>query len=160
MTVGEAVHNNTKVMARYAPDLARDPFYVWLNNWHWVPLTVSGLILLAIGGPALVGWGLFVRVVLGWHATWAVNSATHMWGNRRFETRDDSRNLWWVALVTFGEGWHNNHHAHPASARHGLAWYEIDFTWMQIWLLKTLGVARQVKVASVNEAVEPATTAA
>ncbi len=160
MTVGEAVHNNTKVMARYAPDLARDPFYVWLNNWHWVPLTVSGLILLAIGGPAMVGWGLFVRVVLGWHATWAVNSATHMWGGRRFETRDDSRNLWWVALVTFGEGWHNNHHAHPASARHGLAWYEVDFTWMQIWALKKLGLARQVKVASVNEALESPAKAA
>jgi stearoyl-CoA desaturase (delta-9 desaturase) len=150
MTVGDAIHNNTKVTMRYAPDLARDRFYLWLNDWHWVPLTISGLILLAVGGPAMLGWGLFVRVVAGWHATWLVNSATHLWGDRRFDTRDDSRNLWWVALVTFGEGWHNNHHAHPASARHGLAWYEFDLTWIQINLLERLGLARNVKVATVD----------
>jgi len=80
-----------------------------------------------------------------------VNSATHMWGGRRFATRDDSRNSWWVALLTFGEGWHNNHHAHPTSARHGLAWYELDITWLQIRLLQLLGVARSVKVAKVSE---------
>jgi stearoyl-CoA desaturase (delta-9 desaturase) len=73
-----------------------------------------------------------------------------MWGGRRFETRDDSRNNWWVALLTFGEGWHNNHHAHPVSARHGLAWYELDITWIQIWLLKKLGIAKNVKVASIE----------
>ena len=68
----------------------------------------------------------------GLHATWLVNSATHMWGSRRFQTKDDSKNSWWVAILTFGEGWHNNHHAHPTSARHGLAWYEVDLTWLQI----------------------------
>ena len=74
-------------------------------------------------------------------ATWLVNSATHMWGSRRFETRDDSRNTWWVALLTVGEGWHNNHHAHPISARHGLAWYEFDINYYGIWLLEKLGLA-------------------
>jgi stearoyl-CoA desaturase (delta-9 desaturase) len=73
-----------------------------------------------------------------------------MWGNRRFATRDDSRNCWWVALLTFGEGWHNNHHAHPTSARHGLAWYELDITWMQIRALQLLGIARSVKVAKID----------
>jgi stearoyl-CoA desaturase (delta-9 desaturase) len=73
-----------------------------------------------------------------------------MWGARRFATRDDSRNTWWVALFTFGEGWHNNHHAHPTSARHGLAWYEFDLSWIQIKLLRALGVAKKVYVASVN----------
>jgi stearoyl-CoA desaturase (delta-9 desaturase) len=87
---------------------------------------------------------------VGLHATWLVNSATHMWGNRRFATRDDSRNSWWVALLTFGEGWHNNHHAHPTSARHGLAWYELDITWMQIRALQLLGIARSVKVAKID----------
>ena len=91
-----------------------------------MPLTVLGFALLAIGGWPLVNWAIFLRVVVGLHATWLVNSATHMWGSRRFATKDDSRNTWWVALLTFGEGWHNNHHAHPTSARHGLAWYEFD----------------------------------
>jgi stearoyl-CoA desaturase (delta-9 desaturase) len=73
-----------------------------------------------------------------------------MWGARRFNTRDDSRNNWWVALISFGEGWHNNHHAHPASARHGLAWYEFDPSWLQIRLLKALGIAKKIRVASIN----------
>jgi stearoyl-CoA desaturase (delta-9 desaturase) len=116
-----------------------------------VPLIVLGLILLATGGIQMVLWGVFLRVVVGLHATWLVNSATHMWGNRRFATRDDSRNSWWVALLTFGEGWHNNHHAHPTSARHGLAWYELDITWLQIRALQLVGIARSVKVAKVSE---------
>ncbi|MGH9711609.1 MAG: fatty acid desaturase, partial [Candidatus Acidiferrales bacterium] len=76
--------------------------------------------------------------------TWLVNSATHWWGSRRFATRDHSTNSWWVALLTFGEGWHNNHHAYPTSARHGLRWYEVDLNWYGIWVLKKLGLARQI----------------
>jgi stearoyl-CoA desaturase (delta-9 desaturase) len=91
-----------------------------------------------------------MRIVLGLHSTWLVNSATHLWGNRRFDIRDDSRNSWWVAILTFGEGWHNNHHAHPNSARHGLAWYEVDMTWMQIRFLQMIGLATMVKVATVD----------
>ncbi len=147
---GETNHNNTEAMGKYAPDLAKDRFYVWLNNYHWVPLTVSAALLLAIGGLPLFLWGICVRVVFGLHATWLVNSATHMWGRRRFDTRDDSRNSWWVALLTFGEGWHNNHHAHPTSARHGLAWYEFDVSWIQISVLKFLRIARGVKVARIR----------
>ncbi len=98
----------------------------------------------------MVLWGICVRVVAGLHATWAVNSATHMWGSRRFATRDDSRNNWWVALITFGEGWHNNHHAHPTSARHGLAWYEFDLSWITLKLMRICGVARSIQVAKVN----------
>ena len=96
--------------------------------------------------------GRFLRVTLGLHATWLVNSATHLWGSRRFETRDDSRNNWWVALVSGGEGWHNNHHAHPVSARHGLAWYEIDPNFWGIWLLAKLGLARKIQVAKFDRA--------
>jgi stearoyl-CoA desaturase (delta-9 desaturase) len=92
-----------------------------------------------------------VRVTVGLLATWLVNSATHLWGTRRFATRDDSRNNWWVALVTFGEGWHNNHHAHPVSARHGLAWYEFDPSFLQIKLLEKLGIATAVRVARIDE---------
>jgi len=85
-------------------------------------------------------------VTFGLHATWLVNSATHLWGRRRFETKDNSRNSWWVALLTWGEGWHNNHHAHPTSARHGLAWYEIDFNWWGIRLLQLFRLARSIKL--------------
>jgi stearoyl-CoA desaturase (delta-9 desaturase) len=73
-----------------------------------------------------------------------------MWGKRRFSTKDDSRNSWWVALLTFGEGWHNNHHAHPTSARHGLAWYEFDISWITLKLLMALGIAKQVRVAKID----------
>lgn len=150
MLVGEAKHSNTRLMAKYAPDLAKDRFYVWLDNYHWLPNIVLAVLLFAIGGVPMVLWGICLRVVIGLHATWLVNSATHMWGSRRFATHDDSRNLWWVALITFGEGWHNNHHAHPTSARHGLAWYEFDPSWLQIRLLKRFGIAKAVKVAKTN----------
>ena len=92
---------------------------------------------------------LFFRTTFGLHSTWLVNSATHLWGSRRFQTRDDSTNNWWVALLTFGEGWHNNHHAHPTSARHGLAWYEVDMNYLQIRLLKMVGLAWDLKVARI-----------
>jgi stearoyl-CoA desaturase (delta-9 desaturase) len=147
---GPSNHNNTAAMSKYAPDLAKDRFYVWLNNYHWVPMVVLGAILLAVGGLPLFLWGIFVRVVFGLHATWLVNSATHMWGSRRFDTRDDSRNNWWVALITFGEGWHNNHHAHPTSARHGLAWYEFDPSWLLLKVLGKLGIAKSIQVAKLE----------
>jgi fatty-acid desaturase len=152
LVLGESMHSNTRVMSKYAPDLARHPFYVWLNNYHWVPSLVLLPILLACGGWSMVMWGLCFRVVFGLHATWLVNSATHLWGKRRFETRDDSRNNWWVALITFGEGWHNNHHAHPTSARHGLAWYEFDPSWLTLKVLRYFGIARAVRVAKVSSA--------
>lgn len=147
---GESKHNATATMTKYAPDLGRDPFYRWLNTYHYVPMVVLGLILLGFGGLSMLLWGVCTRVVLGLHATWLVNSASHMWGGRRFKTRDDSRNNWWVALLTFGEGWHNNHHAHPSSARHGLAWFEFDPTWLQIKLLSMVGLAKKVQVAKVS----------
>jgi len=150
LLVGESKHSNTKLMAKYAPDLAKDPFYVWLNNYHWVTILVLAVVLYAIGGLPMMLWGTCLRIVIGLHATWLVNSATHMWGGRRFNTRDDSRNNLFVALISFGEGWHNNHHAHPTSARHGLAWYELDLSWIQISILKFLGIAKSIRVAKAN----------
>ena len=150
LMVGESNHSNTSLMSKYAPDLAKHRFYVLLNSWHWVPQVVLAAILLAIGGMPLVLWGVFLRVTFGLHATWLVNSATHLWGGRRFATRDASRNNWWVALATFGEGWHNNHHAHPTSIRHGLAWYEIDHSWILVNILKRLGLAWDLRVARLD----------
>jgi fatty-acid desaturase len=147
---GKAMHHDTDVLRRYVPDLSKDPFHVSLTRWHWVPQVVVGLAILAYGGWTYVLWAVFFRTVLGLHATWLVNSATHLWGSRRFKTRDDSTNNWLVAMFTFGEGWHNNHHAHPVSARHGLAWYEIDINWSGIRTLQMLGLAWDVKVAKIE----------
>jgi len=145
---GKSMHHDTTTLAHYVPDLAKDKFHVWITKYHYAPMIVLGLALLAAGGPPLLLWGVFLRTVVGLHATWLVNSATHLWGSRRFATRDSSTNNWVVALLTFGEGWHNNHHAYPTSARHGLKWYEVDVNWYGIQALKLLGLARQVQHAS------------
>ena len=145
---GTAQQHPDSLMQRYAPDLMKDPVHVWMNRLYFVPLILSGIILLALGGWGLLFCGVFLRVTVGLHFTWLVNSATHLWGTRRFETRDDSTNSWWVALLSFGEGWHNNHHAHPRAARHGLTWYEIDFNWYGIRTLQFLGLAKGIRLVS------------
>jgi sn-1 stearoyl-lipid 9-desaturase len=142
---GTAQQHDDDVLRRYAPDLFKDPVQVWFNQFYFIPLVISGIILLVLGGWPMIMWGVFLRVTFGLHATWLVNSATHMWGRQRFATDDDSTNNWWVALLTFGEGWHNNHHAHPRSARHGLVWYEIDMNWWGIRILQFLGFAKAIK---------------
>lgn len=150
MTVGDATNCTPEEYRRYSPDLCRDRFLVLLSKYFWVPLVVVGVLLFAVGGWPFLLWGIFFRVTVGLHATWMVNSLTHFWGNRRFETTDSSRNNLLVALLTFGEGWHNNHHAFPTSARHGLAWHELDISWLGIKFLKTIGLAKNVRAASVQ----------
>ena len=104
-----------------------------LDDTYFILFPLAGAVALwTIGGMPYLVWGFFVRSVLVLHATWLVNSATHIWGYRTHETRDNSTNLWWVALVTYGEGWHNNHHAFQTSARHGMRWWEVDTTYMTI----------------------------
>jgi stearoyl-CoA desaturase (delta-9 desaturase) len=147
---GTAQDHDQATYERYAPDLTKDRYYVWLNKFDYLPSFVLLIGLLAFGGWGLMLWGIFLRVTLGLHATWLVNSATHLWGRRRFLTPEDSRNSWWVALLTFGEGWHNNHHAFPTSARHGLRWYEVDVNWWGIRVLQLLGVARVIKRLQFN----------
>ena len=149
---GETKHNNTQLLAKYAPDVTKHAFYRWLNEYHWLMNVLLAIVLFLAGGLPMLLWAGCLRVVVGLHGTWLVNSATHMWGSRRFATHDDSRNNWWVALITFGEGWHNNHHAHPTSARHGLAWYEFDPSWILIRILKFFGIARAVKTAKLDQA--------
>src|SRR5919108_2841645 len=147
---GRAMHHDTSVLRRYVPDLSKDRFHVALTTWHWVPQVVVGLAFLAFGGVPYVLWAIFFRTVFTLHATWAVNSATHIWGSRRFKTRDDSTNNLVIALVTFGEGWHNNHHAHPVSARHGLAWYEFDMSWITLKAFAAIGIVHDLKMAKVH----------
>ena len=146
IVTGRALHNHSSALNPYVPDLRKDKFHVWISKWHWLPTVALGGVLLAIGGIQFVFWGIFLRIVVGLHATWLVNSATHMWGRQRFLTNDTSKNSFWVAILTFGEGWHNNHHAHPQSARHGLAWYEVDMNWYGICALRALHLAWDVKL--------------
>lgn len=143
---GTAQDHDAATLKKYVPDLMKDKFHTTLAKYYYVPLIISAFILFAIGGWSMVFWGVFVRVVVGWHSTWLVNSAAHFWGSRRYETTDDSTNNWFVALITFGEGWHNNHHAFPTSARHGLRWYELDTNWIVIRLLGKVGWAKQIRI--------------
>jgi len=151
MLKGTAQAHDEAAMARYAPDMVKDRFHVFFNNFYWVPIVFLAVALLAFGGWAFVLWGVFFRVTFNFHSTWLVNSATHMWGRRRFATLDDSTNNWWVALLTFGEGWHNNHHAYPTAARHGLAWYEIDLNWWSIRTLQFLRLASGIRLVRLAE---------
>lgn len=148
---GTAQQHDEAVLRRYAPDLMKDPVHVWLNRLFFVPLIITGALLLAFGGWSMLFWGVFLRVTVAWHVTWLVNSATHMFGTRRFETNDDSTNHWLIAFLTYGEGWHNNHHAHPRSAKHGLAWYEFDLNWVIIRGMQLVGLAKDIKLTKLSE---------
>jgi stearoyl-CoA desaturase (delta-9 desaturase) len=142
---GTAQQHDEVTLRRYVPDLMKDPFHVWLSKWFFVPVVALGVLLLVFGGWSVFFWGMFLRTTLGLHATWLVNSATHLWGKKRYRTEDDSTNNWLIALLTFGEGWHNNHHAHPRAARHGYTWYDIDMNWYGIRALQLLGLAHDIK---------------
>jgi fatty-acid desaturase len=129
---------------RYAPDLLNDPIMRMFEKtyilWHFALMGV----LYAIGDVPMLLWGFCLRMVAMYHGTWFVNSATHIWGYRNYQTRDESRNLWWVAIAAYGEGWHNNHHAHPHTARAGHRWWELDPTFWSIRALQAVGLAYNV----------------
>jgi fatty-acid desaturase len=133
---------------RYAPDLLRVPFYRFLDRMYVVLSIGLGVMLYLLGGWPWVVWGICVRLVWTYHSTWLVNSASHAFGYRKFKTDDLSSNCWWVALLSFGEGWHNNHHAFPTSARHGLHWWEFDPSYLFIRLLEKLRLASDLHLPS------------
>jgi fatty-acid desaturase len=157
------------IYQRYAKDILRDPFYLTLER-NALQLTINLVQLPAffiIGfavarwqgdtaamaaryGVSLVLFGTFVRTVIVWHQTWAVNSIAHVWGYRNYDTDEDSRNNLFVGVVANGEGWHNNHHADPRSARHGHRWWEIDVTYIAVRFLMLLGLARDVVLPNVH----------
>jgi len=137
----ERVHNRCNVS-----DLEVQPFYRHLRDhfaWHVV---LQFALLFAFGGFPAVVWGGALRMVWVYHITWAVNSVTHCWGNQQYNTGDLSRNVWWMGILAWGEGWHNNHHAFEYSARHGFEWYQVDVTWGIIWALQKVGLATNVKL--------------
>lgn len=143
---GTAQDHDEVTFKKYVPDLLKDKGQVLIAKFFYVPIILSAILLFAVGGWGAVLWGVVVRCIFGWHSTWFVNSLSHMFGKRRFETTDDSTNNWFVAILTFGEGWHNNHHAQPTSARHGLAWYEFDMNWITIRIFEKLGWAEKIRV--------------
>jgi stearoyl-CoA desaturase (delta-9 desaturase) len=126
-------------------DLARFPELRIVDRFtHLAPVALATVLFLAGGWPALL-WGFFVSTVLLWHATFAINSLAHVLGRRRFETTDASRNSLPLALLTFGEGWHNNHHFWPSAARQGFTWWEIDVTYAVLQVLAVLRVVRDLR---------------
>ena len=140
------------------PDLAKFPELRWLDRYDVVVPVSLALALFALGtwlahiapalhtdGLQLLVWGFFISTVALFHATVTINSLAHRWGARRYATRDDSRNNWLLALLTFGEGWHNNHHFFPGSARQGFRWWEIDLTWYALKVLALLGLVHDLK---------------
>ena len=127
------------------PDLARYPELRFLDRYDVLAPAALALALYAAGGLPYVVWGFCLSTVALWHATFAINSLAHRYGTRRYATRDDSRNNLWLALLTFGEGWHNNHHHFPGSARQGFFWWEIDLTWYGLKLLAALGLVRELR---------------
>jgi stearoyl-CoA desaturase (delta-9 desaturase) len=126
-------------------EFRRFPEIQWLDRHHWVPTVVFGAAIAAIGGWPVFLWGYVVSTVVLYHCTFAINSLAHLWGTRRFDTPDESRNNFWLALVTFGEGWHNNHHYSPGSCRQGERWWEIDLTYLVLKALSWLRVVRDLR---------------
>ena len=159
------------IMERYAKDLLNDPFYAWLEKdgiWGrfipvaWIGLYAAGALVVYLQGGtgaeinrfglSLVVWGAAVRTVAVWHITFSVNSFCHIWGYRSYQTADDSRNNPIFGIISFGEGWHNNHHAFPRSARHGLRWWELDMTWL---VIKALAGCKLVDIVDAQAAIPP-----
>ena len=144
-------------LARYVKDLRRDPLLRWMNDSFpfWVvlgfvvPSVLGGLLTMSWTG-ALLGfvWGGLVRVFVVHHLTWSINSVCHIWGTRPFRSHDESRNNAIFGVLALGEGWHNNHHAFPTSARHGLRWWELDVSWLIIRGMERVGLVRDVRVPS------------
>ncbi len=121
-------------------DLARYPELVWLERFCLLPTIALAVTCYLVGGWKGLLWGYFVSTTLLWHGTFTINSLSHKFGSRRYQTTDESRNNWILALLTMGEGWHNNHHRYQSSTRQGFFWYEIDLTYYLLWVLSKLGV--------------------
>ena len=135
----------------FAPDLAKDPVYRFINSTFGLYQILLGILFYFLGGWPFVFWGIFFRIIFVWHITWLVNSAAHTWGYRTWAAGDQSTNNWWVALLTYGEGWHNNHHAFPRSAAHGLQWWELDLTYFTIRALCALQLGWDVQLPTLKQ---------
>jgi len=132
-----------------ASELSRQWFYRHLQRFYVVhAIVLPSVVAWAAGGLPLLLWGFFARVVWTWHVTWCVNSVSHVWGFKDWNTPDNSMNNWLVGILAFGEGWHNNHHAFETSCRHGLRWWQLDVTWYFIKILSLVGLASDLQYPS------------
>ncbi|ESQ36285.1 hypothetical protein EUTSA_v10008319mg [Eutrema salsugineum] len=129
-------------------DLKEQWFYRFLRRTIAVHIVMYWTFLYLYGGLPYLTCGGGVPNMIGYHGTWLINSACHIWGSRSWNTKDTSRNIWWLSIFTMGESWHNNHHAFESSARQGLEWWQIDITWYLIRLLEVVGLATDVKLPS------------
>jgi stearoyl-CoA desaturase (delta-9 desaturase) len=134
-----------KYNPRRIADFGRYPELRWLDRWHLVPTVVYAAVVFLVGGWGAFVWGFVVSTVFLYHGTFLINSLAHVWGTRRFATNDASRNNFALAVVTMGEGWHNNHHHFMASARQGIRWWEIDVTFYLLTMLSWVGITRNLK---------------
>ena len=121
-------------------DLAKYPELRWLNKHKHTPGVILAVVLFLIGGAHALVWGFFVSTVILWHGTFTINSLSHVIGSRRYATNDDSKNNWLLALITLGEGWHNNHHHYMTSCRQGFRWYEVDLSYYGLRVLAAVGL--------------------
>jgi stearoyl-CoA desaturase (delta-9 desaturase) len=137
--------DSEEAIKNYTKDINQVLFYCFLQkNFIAIQISFCSLLYL-IGGLSFLLWGFFVRLVFVYHVTWLVNSAGHKFGYKNFEIPgDEATNCWWASIFSYGDGWHNNHHAHPKSARHGFLKHEIDLTWIMISLLQKLGLANNI----------------
>jgi stearoyl-CoA desaturase (delta-9 desaturase) len=126
-------------------DFSKFPELRWLDENHLAPAVAYAAALFLIGGTQAFLWGFLVSTVVLYHCTFSINSLAHVWGSRRFTTRDGSRNNFWLALLTLGEGWHNNHHFSAGSCRQGCRWWEIDATYYVLRVLSFIGLARDLR---------------
>jgi len=131
--------------ARRVPDFAAYPELRWLDRNHHVPFVAYGAALWIVGGMPVFVWGFLVSTVLLYHGTFLINSLAHVWGTRRFATPDESRNNFWLAVITLGEGWHNNHHHFMSSVRQGVRWWEVDVTYYVLRALSWVGITRNLR---------------
>ena len=168
-------------LEKFAKDLLRDPFYMRLETnpylqFYYVLAQIPVYFAVGFGlsfffspelsaavqlGTSLVVWGVYMRIIAVWHITWSVNSLSHLFGYRNYETQEDSRNNWFVALITVGEGWHNNHHEDPSAASVQHRWWEVDISYYEIKLLQRLGLASDIvpKRQQRHGAIRPAAAA-
>lgn len=145
---------------RMVKDWLKYPELKWLDRFDFVAPALLAAAMYALGavlkavapqlgtnGPQMLIWGFVVSTITLYHVTFSINSLAHKYGTVRFDTQDDSRNNWWLALVTFGEGWHNNHHYYPNAARQGFRWWEIDISYYVLVLLSYMGLVWELKQA-------------
>ncbi|MEO7094126.1 MAG: acyl-CoA desaturase [Polyangiales bacterium] len=137
--------NNKRTDLERIPDFAKYPELRWLDRHDLAIAVAFGFLIYFVGGSTALFWGHFVSIVVAWHITFCINSLAHVWGSRRYETTDDSRNNVVLAVLTFGEGWHNNHHHYQRSARQGFFWWQLDVTYYILKLLEKLRIVRGVE---------------